>query len=118
MKLIKDKATEKNVKYIKPHDGIHKIPGVEGVRVFAFGPPYDASLIADEDPKGSEAFPDNSFRLASFLFAVREPGKGRWGRNASFPPLLAASPYPGKIDSRTSAAKNFLSLVWVPVGRG
>lgn len=71
MKLIKDLA-EKDIKYIKPHAGILKVPGVAGVRVFAFGPPYDANLIADEDPKGAEAFPDRSLSRSSFLFAAAE----------------------------------------------
>lgn len=108
MKLIKDKATEKNVKYIKPHDGIHKIPGVEGVRVFAFGPPYDASLIADEDPKGSEAFPDNSFRLASFLFAVREPEEGEVGEKRQLSPFARRFTVPWEDRFKDERCKEFL----------
>src|SRR5262249_33510892 len=54
MKLIKDKAGKKNTKYIKPHKEIMEIPGAAGVRAFALGPPYDADLLSDEDPQGSE----------------------------------------------------------------
>jgi beta-lactamase superfamily II metal-dependent hydrolase len=75
MKLIKEKVGEKrNIQYIKPHEGILEIPGVEGVRVFALGPPYDAGLIADEDPKGSEAFPGEAFTRMSFFSVVERGG--------------------------------------------
>jgi hypothetical protein len=47
MELIKEKAGKKNTRYILPHKEILRIPGVERVRVFAFGPPHQASLLAD-----------------------------------------------------------------------
>jgi hypothetical protein len=75
IKLIKDKAGKRNIKYIKPHKGILEIPGVAGVRVFALGPPYDADLLSDEDPEGSEAFPGHGLRAgpsrASFFGAAK-----------------------------------------------
>ena len=69
MRLIKDKASAKNTQYIRPHEEIMRIPGVDGVRVYALGPPHDADLISDEDPEGSEAFP--SLARASFFAAAR-----------------------------------------------
>jgi hypothetical protein len=78
MKLIKDKATKKNTKYIFPHKEIMTIPGVNDVRVFAFGPPHDADLIADEDPQGSEAFPGHAMSAyASFYAAAKGDDQAR-----------------------------------------
>jgi hypothetical protein len=70
MRLVKKKAGKKNTKYIRAHHEIMRVPGVEGVRVFAFGPPYDEKLLADEDPEGTEAFPGLAVR-ASFFAAAR-----------------------------------------------
>lgn len=76
MKLIKDKAGKERTKYILPHQEILKIPGVDGVRVHALGPPHDADLLKDEDPQGSEAFPGHGFARASFMAAVNaDPAK-------------------------------------------
>jgi beta-lactamase superfamily II metal-dependent hydrolase len=76
MKLIKDKATTKNTRYVLPHREIMSIPGVDGVRVFAFGPPYDADLINDEDPQGSEAFPGQAMAAYSSFFAAAKAAVG------------------------------------------
>ena len=70
MKLIKGKAGKKNTKYILPHKEIMSIPGIDGVRVFAFGPPYSAELIGDEDPQGTEAFPGHALSACSSFFAA------------------------------------------------
>ena len=72
MKLIKDKAGAQNIRYILPHQEDLRIPGVDNVRVYAFGPPHDADLLKDEDPKGSEAFPGHGLdaRRASFFAAA------------------------------------------------
>ena len=72
MRLIKTKAGKKNTTYIRPHKDIMTIPGVENVRVFALGPPYVATLLADTDPKGSEAFPGHGARPPSSFFAAAE----------------------------------------------
>src|SRR5262249_17533193 len=81
MKLVKDKATKKNTRFIRPHGEILSIPGVAGVRVFAFGPPRDPDLIADEDPQGSEGFPGQALSGYASSYAAarngddeREPG--------------------------------------------
>jgi hypothetical protein len=67
MSLIKKKAGKKNTKYVRPHQEIMSVPGVKGVRVFAFGPPRDPDLISDEDPEGNEAFPGHGISaFASF----------------------------------------------------
>jgi len=80
MKLVKDKAKTKP-KYIVPFEEILRLPGVQGVRIFAFGPPYSADLLADEDPQGAEAFPGHGFGATtrgSFFAAAQadesEPG--------------------------------------------
>ncbi|MEA2864616.1 MAG: hypothetical protein QOC84_2572 [Bradyrhizobium sp.] len=71
MQLIKDKVGKDNTKYILPHQEELKIPGVDGVRVYALGPPHDADLLKDENPQGSEAFPGQGISArASFLAAV------------------------------------------------
>jgi hypothetical protein len=72
MKLIKNKAGKKNTKYILPHKEIMRVPGVEGTRVFAFGPPHRADLLADTDPKGQESFPGHGLRARSSFFAAAE----------------------------------------------
>jgi hypothetical protein len=72
MKLIKDKAGKKNTKFIRPHKKVLRVPGVEGVRVFALGPPYSAKLVADEDPQGSESFPGHAVRARASFFAAAE----------------------------------------------
>jgi beta-lactamase superfamily II metal-dependent hydrolase len=79
MRLIKDKATAKNTRFIRPHEAVMTIPGVDGVRVYALGPPHDAGLIADEDPQGSEAFPGQAMamaRHASFYAAAQAADDG------------------------------------------
>jgi beta-lactamase superfamily II metal-dependent hydrolase len=72
MKLIKDKAGKKNTKYVLPHKEIMHIPGVDGVRVFAFGPPHQADLLTDTDPRGQESFPGHGLRARSSFFAAAE----------------------------------------------
>jgi hypothetical protein len=76
MKLVKERAGKKNTKYIRPHKEILRLPGVDGVRVFAFGPPHDADLIADEDPQGDEAFPGRDVSRLSFLAATAAKSMG------------------------------------------
>ncbi len=76
MKLVKDKAGAKT-KYIVPFEEILRLPGVEGVRIFAFGPPHDADLLADENPQGTEAFPGHGFGAAMHrgsFFAAAQAG--------------------------------------------
>ena len=76
IRLIKDKATAKNTRYILPHKEIMSIPSVEGVRIFAFGPPHSADLIKDEDPQGSEAFPGKAISAYSSFFAAARGASG------------------------------------------
>lgn len=77
MKLIKDKAGKDKTKYLLPHQEGLKIPGVDGVRVYALGPPHDADLLKDENPQGSEAFPGHGIGArASFFAAVSAGGEG------------------------------------------
>lgn len=68
LKLIKDKASANDgVTYLRPGDQPLEIPGSR-VRAFVLGPPYDADLLSDEDPQGSEAFPDD--RPHGFTFGA------------------------------------------------
>lgn len=55
MKIIKDKA-ENGVKYLRPHERIHSVPGASQVRVFPLGPPRDPELLELLDPAGREEF--------------------------------------------------------------
>jgi hypothetical protein len=74
MKLIKDKANEGGeVRYLNPGDGPLKLEGT-GVRVFVLGPPRDPDLIADEDPRGREAFPGDGHGLTFGAAASGAPG--------------------------------------------
>jgi beta-lactamase superfamily II metal-dependent hydrolase len=75
LKLIKDKASaKKGCFYLYP--GVEPVPldGAAGIRAFILGPPESAELIADEDPRDGEGFPqDHAF---SFSAAARTaPGE-------------------------------------------
>lgn len=70
LRYVRDKAAEhRGAFYMYPGIEPVPLPGTAGVRAFVFGPPEDENLIADEDPRGDEAFPrDHSF---SFSEAVQ-----------------------------------------------
>jgi hypothetical protein len=55
MKVFKDRTAD-GIRFLRPHDAIHKLPGAENVRVFALGPPRDEDLLTTLDPEGSEEF--------------------------------------------------------------
>lgn len=76
LKLVKDKAAAKRgCFYLYPGIEPVELEGSAGVRAFILGPPENAELIADEDPRGEEGFPrDHSF---SFAEAARTDGGGR-----------------------------------------
>jgi beta-lactamase superfamily II metal-dependent hydrolase len=67
LKLIKDKASDNNGFYcLYPGEGPIAFEGSKGFNAYVLGPPEDADLIADEDPKGDEAFPrEHGFSFAS-----------------------------------------------------
>jgi beta-lactamase superfamily II metal-dependent hydrolase len=71
MELVKDVANH-NVKFIRPHEGIFDVPGVNGVRVYAMGPPRNEDSLTDLNPQGSEEFPEPSIAAspASFFSAA------------------------------------------------
>ena len=72
LKLIKDKGAAKKGCFFR-YPGHEPLPldGAAGIRAFILGPPENADLIADEDPRDGEGFPqDNPF---SFAGAFREP---------------------------------------------
>lgn len=75
MKLVKDKAAaNRGCFFLTPGGEPLALEGSAGVRAFILGPPEDDELIADEDPKGDEAFPrDHSF---SFAEAARPANGG------------------------------------------
>jgi hypothetical protein len=61
------------VRYFKPGDPPHRVPDVEGVRVYVLGPPYDRKLIKKSDPskRASEVYElAMSGADAGFLAAV------------------------------------------------
>ena len=72
LKLVRDKAMKKRgCFYLSPGGQPIAVEGTKGVRAFILGPPEDEDLIADEDPRGDEAFPrEHSF---SFGEAARQP---------------------------------------------
>ncbi|MBA2469875.1 MAG: hypothetical protein H0V37_10765 [Chloroflexia bacterium] len=76
LKFIKDKASaHRGVRYLDPGGEPLKIPG-SAVRVFVLGPPRDPNLLRDEDPKGSEAFPDDNPARHTFAAAAGSTGSG------------------------------------------
>ena len=72
IKLVLDKAMKKRgAFFLSPGGQPLEVAGA-GVRAFILGPPEDEDLIADEDPKGDEAFPrQHSF---SFVEAIKDGG--------------------------------------------
>ena len=76
MKLIKDKAAN-NKGYYHIYPGGEPIPleGSDGIRAFILGPPESAELIADEDPRDGEGFPQD--HSLSFTAAARAPAGER-----------------------------------------
>jgi len=92
MKLIKDKgAAKKGCFYIYP--GVEPLPleGSNGIRAFVFGPPEDADLIADEDPKSGEGFPQN--HAFSFAAAARATSLDSTGTGDANAPRRRSSPF-------------------------
>ena len=82
LKLVRKKALEpghQGVQYLEP-GGIPIGIRDSDVRVFVLGPPRDADLLRDENPKESEAFPDE--RPSKYTFAA-----------AASPEIVAASPF-------------------------
>jgi hypothetical protein len=76
MKLVKDKASgNKGCFFLYP--GIEPVPldGAAGVRAFILGPPENSDLIADEDPREDEEFPQD--HGLSFAAAARTPPEKR-----------------------------------------
>ncbi len=45
-----------NVRYLKPHGEPLKVAGVEGVRFYVLGPPYDRNLLLKSNPKKGEVY--------------------------------------------------------------
>jgi hypothetical protein len=71
LKFIKDEASKhRGVSYLNPGQGPLTIPGTDGIRAYVLGPPRDPDLLADEDPKGSEAFPDDDAHGITFAAAA------------------------------------------------
>ena len=82
LKLIKDKASEHlGVSYLSPGGAPLDIPGSKGVRAFVIGPPRDPDLLGDEDPKGTEAFPDDNSH--GFTFAAAAAGTAASGAGSA-----------------------------------
>jgi hypothetical protein len=63
IQFLADKASRKNVHYLYPHGSTYTVPGVDGVRVYALGPPRRRDLLYSEDPIGDEGY--HPFGLAA-----------------------------------------------------
>lgn len=76
MKLFKDLASD-GVRFLRPHEGINKIPRARGIRIFSLGPPRDTELLTDLDPEGTEEFHSLALAAASAgnFFAAAAAGK-------------------------------------------
>jgi beta-lactamase superfamily II metal-dependent hydrolase len=76
MKLIKEKAAaKKGCFFLYPGVEPVRLDGAAGIRAFVLGPPESAELIADEDPRDGEGFPqDHAFSFAgAFRAAEGQP---------------------------------------------
>lgn len=77
LKFMRDQAEKhRGVSYLNPGQKALTIPGTDGYRVYVLGPPRDPDLLADEDPKGSEAFPDDNAHAITFAAAAASNGGG------------------------------------------
>lgn len=73
LKLVRDKAAEhRGVSYLRPGGAVLGVAGSK-VQSYVLGPPYDAELLSDEDPRGSEVFPDETSRNLTFGGAIAGP---------------------------------------------
>lgn len=78
MKLIRDKAGDnRGVSYLAPGEGPLVVPGSDSIRAFVLGPPMDADLIADEDPRSGEGFPDEEAEALTFAAAASSGDQGK-----------------------------------------
>ena len=84
LKLLKDKAAGRGVRYLYPGEGPIALPETR-VKVYVLGPPYSEELIEDEDPKDAEEFPDDQphgFSLGAAArsdFGGESPFANRYG---------------------------------------
>jgi beta-lactamase superfamily II metal-dependent hydrolase len=78
MKLIKEKAAaKKGCLFLHPGKKPVPLKGAAGVRAFILGPPESAELIADEDPRDGEGFPqEHGFSFAG-AFRASDAGEER-----------------------------------------
>ena len=80
MKLVRERSAAAP-RYIYPHKEIINLPGAEGVRVYALGPPHDEAAIGDLEPVGQEAFPRHELQAgswpSSFAAALTSSARGR-----------------------------------------
>jgi beta-lactamase superfamily II metal-dependent hydrolase len=117
MKLVKDKASEhRGVSYLKPGDGPLAVPGTAGVRVFVLGPPHDAVLLADEDPRAGEGFPDDTHGFTFGAAARRTAGGTPPFANRFAVPMATALGNPASFFAKHygNAGRNELPRIEVP----
>jgi len=87
MKFIRDKAAaNKGCVYRRPGEAPIPLDGAAGVRAFILGPPESAELIADEDPRDGEGFPqDHGMSFAAAATARPEERSSPFRRHHSVP---------------------------------
>lgn len=110
LKLIRDKANDQGkVDYLSPGD-VRQVPKT-GVRAYVFGPPRDLDLLRDEDPQGSEAFPDDTAR--QFTFAAAAGANGDTPADGATDASPQASPFGSrfrvKIDEALTGGNEFFT---------
>src|SRR5215211_4546526 len=77
MRFIRNEADRnKGAEYLSPDGEIRDVPNAKNIRAYVLGPPRSEKLLADEDPRPNEAFPDKklAFSLGDALgFGDMEP---------------------------------------------
>ena len=81
MQLVRELSTKDPV-FMRPHEGILRMPGASNVRVFALGPPRDPGLLRLLEPEGGEIFQGEKGAASYFASAAR--GDSEFGRDAPF----------------------------------
>jgi beta-lactamase superfamily II metal-dependent hydrolase len=91
MKLVKDKAAAKRGCFFRSPGGEPlRLDGAAGIRAFVLGPPESAELIADEDPRDGEGFPqEHAFSFSGAFRAPKGPPSSPFRRHF-FVPLTSA----------------------------
>lgn len=97
MKLVRGLAANDPV-FIRPHEGVLRMPGASNVRVFALGPPRNVELLRLLNPEGSEIF-HLTKGAASYFAAAARRGNSEIDPEAPFEKKYSIAWDQGQLDA-------------------